>query len=130
MADKNLMVDTTILIDYFRKTDKSKSRLFQHHRLFDQLFISTITEFEILNGATARQLDFWEKLLPRFIVLEFDSRAARESTRIVQQLKSVRKNIDKPDLFIAATAIVHGLSLDTLNRKHFIHIENLELLEQ
>lgn len=27
MADKKLMVDSTILIDYFRKTDKEKSRL-------------------------------------------------------------------------------------------------------
>ncbi len=27
MTDKKLMVDSTILIDYFRKTDKEKSRL-------------------------------------------------------------------------------------------------------
>ena len=26
MAEKELMVDTTILIDYFRKTDKNNSR--------------------------------------------------------------------------------------------------------
>ncbi len=30
MADKKLMVDSTILIDYFRKTDKNNSRLMSH----------------------------------------------------------------------------------------------------
>lgn len=73
MADKKLMVNSTILIDYFRKTDKNNS-----------------------------------------------------PTEIVWQLKTKRKN--KPDLFIAATAAIHGLTLDTLNTKHFIHIESLDLL--
>ncbi len=63
-----------------------------------------------------------------FIVLDFDSSAARQAAKIVQQLKRKRKSIDKPDLFIAATAIVHGLTLDTANRAHFEHIENLNLL--
>ena len=67
-------------------------------------------------------------MLTRFVVLDFDSKAAREATNIVAQLKTKRKIIDKPDLFIAATAIVHGLTLDTLNIKHFIDIDNLRLL--
>jgi predicted nucleic acid-binding protein len=36
--------------------------------------------------------------------------------------------MDKPDLFIAATALVNGLSLDALNVKHFIHMEGLNIL--
>ena len=46
------MIDTTLLIDYFRKTDKSRSRLVQLSERFDQLIISTITEFKIYSGAT------------------------------------------------------------------------------
>lgn len=67
-------------------------------------------------------------MLTRFIVLDFDSKAARKAAEIVGQLKTKRKSIDKPDLFIAATAIVHDLTLDTLNVKHFVDIEGLELL--
>lgn len=122
------MVDSTILIDYFRKTDKSKSILVQHSMNYDKLFISCVTEFEIINGATPAQLDFWNDMLTGFTILDFDTKAARQSAAIVQQLKSKRKSIDKPDLFIAATAIVHGLTLDTANKKHFEHIENLNLL--
>ena len=69
-------------------------------------------------------------MLKRFTVLVFDSGAARQAAEIVAQLKTKRKTIDKPDLFIAATALVHGLALDTLNVKHFIHIEGLTLLDK
>ena len=128
MADKKLMVDTTILIDYFRKTDKENSLLVKHSIKYTNLYISSITAFEVINGATPAQLDFWNEMLKGFTILDFDTSAARKAADILQQLKKMRKNIDKPDLFIAATAIVHGLTLDTANRKHFEHIENLDLL--
>lgn len=115
MADKKLMVDTSLLIDYFRNTDKNNARLVTHFRIYRQLYISSITEFEVLNGAKQLHLDFWNGMLPRFTVLDFDSKTARQAAEITEQLKSKRKTIDKPDLFIAATAVVHGLHFDTLN---------------
>lgn len=128
MADRKLMIDTSILIDYFRKSDKANSRLIAHFRQYDQLYISSITAFEVYNGATELHKQFWEEMLLRLIILDFDGRAARQAAAIVGQLKAKRKTIDKPDLFIAATAAVHGLTFDTLNLKHFIHIDNLDLL--
>ncbi|HRP33818.1 MAG TPA: type II toxin-antitoxin system VapC family toxin [Agriterribacter sp.] len=128
MADKRLMVDSSILIDYFRKTDKEKSKLVAHFRSYDLLYIFSITEFEVVNGATQAHLQFWNGMLARFSILDFDSKAARQAVDIVAQLKNKRKTIDKPDLFIAATSIVNGLTLDTLNIKHFIDIDNLNLL--
>jgi predicted nucleic-acid-binding protein len=49
MAEKILMLDTSVLIDYFGKTDKSKSRSVQIADEFDQVAISSITE-SILKG--------------------------------------------------------------------------------
>ncbi len=69
-------------------------------------------------------------MLTRFTVLDFDSKVARQAAIIVAQLKTKRKTIDKPDLFIAATALVHELALDTLNIKHFVHIDGLTLLNK
>ncbi len=80
------MVDSTILIDYFRKSDKSKSTLVKHSMHFDELYISCVTEFEIINGATPAQLDFWNNMLTGFTILDFDSKAARQSAAIVKQL--------------------------------------------
>ena len=128
MADKELMIDTTILIDYFRKTDKANSKLVAHFKQYNHLYISSVTEFEVYNGATESHRIFWDNMILRLIVLNFDSGAAREAARIVERLKLKRKTIDKPDLFIAATAVAHGLTLDTLNVKHFIHIDRLKLL--
>jgi tRNA(fMet)-specific endonuclease VapC len=128
MADDKLMVDTTILIDYFRKANKENSKLVSHFKQYKNLYISSVTEFEVINGATEKHLLFWKGMLPRFTVLDFDSKTAREAANIVAQLKTKRKSIDKPDLFIAATAVVHGLTLDTLNIKHFIDIDKLQLL--
>ena len=76
MADKKLMVDTSILIDFFRKTDKNNSRLVTHFRNYGQLYISSITECEVLNGAKQLHLEFWNGMLPRFTVLDFNSKAA------------------------------------------------------
>ena len=88
MADKKLMVDSTILIDYFRNTDKANSKLVSHFRNYDQLYISSVTEFEVVNGATQAHLQFWEGMLTRFTILDFDSKAARQAADIVAQLKS------------------------------------------
>jgi tRNA(fMet)-specific endonuclease VapC len=52
MANKIVLADTSILIDYFRKIEKSKSVLI---KLFNQEYdfcISAITEYEIYSGAT------------------------------------------------------------------------------
>ena len=65
MADNNkLMVDSTILIDYFRKTDKTKTNLVSHFKQYNDLYISSVTEFEVINGATEKHLEFWNGMLP------------------------------------------------------------------
>jgi tRNA(fMet)-specific endonuclease VapC len=128
MADKKLMVDSSLLIDYFRKTDKQNAKLVAHFKNYGQLYISSITEFEVMNGAKPLHIDFWNVMLTRFIVLDFGSEAARQAATITAQLKTKRKSIDKPDLFIAATAMVNELTFDTLNVKHFIHIDGLIML--
>ncbi len=130
MADKKLMVDTSLLIDYFRKTDKQNARLVSHFKNYGQLYISSITEFEVMNGAKQLHIEFWKGMLTRFTTLDFDSKSARQAATITAQLKTKRKGIDKPDLFIAATAMTNGLTFDTLNVKHFIHIENLLMLNE
>lgn len=122
------MVDSSVLIDFFRKTDKSNSMLVSHFTKYDQLYISAITEFEVINGATKDHLNYWDGMLERFIILDFGSKEARKAADIVTQLKSKRKSIDKPDLFIAATAVSNRLELDTLNKKHFKDIDSLKLL--
>ncbi len=130
MADQIIMVDTSILIDFFRKKDKSKTRLFDLSQKSENLCISSITEFEIYTGAKGEQIKFWERMLSNFIVFPFYSDAAIVAVVVQNNLKKYRKSIDKADLFIAATAIAHDLYFDTLNYKHFESIEDLKLFKQ
>lgn len=83
-----------------------------------------------MNGAKQLHVDFWDGMMPRFTMLDFDSKAARQAAAITEQLKYKRKSIDKPDLFIAATALSNGLIFDTFNTKHFTYIDELILLNQ
>lgn len=129
MADKITLVDTTILIDYFRKTDKGRSKLIA---LFDQGYdfsISAITYYEVYSGATSAQLAFWTSMLARTKVLFFNQVVAQAAVGVNTMLKRKRKQIGIADLFFAATAISSNLPLATLNRKHFDRIEGLTLLD-
>lgn len=123
------MVDTSLLIDYFRRTDKSRTRLVQLSEQVDQLAIASVTEFEIYSGATSAQLPFWNELLSEIIVFPFDGKAAHVAVEIQRDLKKQRRTIEKADLFIAATAVANELALDTLNRRHFEYIRQLTLLD-
>ena len=128
MANKIIQVDTSILIDYFRKTDKVNSVLIS---LFDQGFdftISAITHYEIYSGTTTGQLPFWESLLEKMNVLVFNQKVAHTAVDINNELKRKRKQIEMADLFIAATAIANDLTFATLNKKHFERIDGLTIL--
>jgi len=129
MADKIILTDTSILIDYFRKTDKDNSALIS---LFEQGYdftISAITHYEIYSGATANQLTFWKNLLQRTKVLALDEIVAQTAVDINNDLKRKRKQIEIADIFIAATAIANNLSFATLNKKHFDRIGGLVIIE-
>lgn len=129
MADKIILIDTSILIDYFRKTDKENAALVAIVKQGYTYCISSVTEYEIYRGALLGQMAFWDNLLLKVEVLSFDKAASRIAVDINAELKRKRKQIEIADLFIAATAIANGLKLATLNKKHFDRIEALTLME-
>ena len=129
MADKIIMVDTSILIDYYRKSDKANSVWVALVRQGYKFVISAITKYEIYSGATMSQLDFWNSILQAIEVIPFDENAVNTAVTINATLRQKRKQIDLADLFIAATAIANDLHLATLNRKHFERIDRLNVVQ-
>jgi tRNA(fMet)-specific endonuclease VapC len=125
MADKIILVDTSILIDYFRKSDKSNSKLVALIRDGYKLQISSVTEYEIFAGSTLGQQKYWEEFLEKIKVISFDQDAVKASIEINSKLKFKSKQIAIADLFIAATAISNNLPFATLNKKHFDRIDDL-----
>ena len=123
-----ICLDTSILIDSFRKEKKKNSlffRLTQQYRIFT---VSVITEYEIFVGSNQEQQEFWENFFSRIVVLPFDSASSQVAVQIFKDLKAKNKLIEIPDIFIAATAMQNNLPLATTKQKHFVRIEGLELV--
>jgi len=128
MENKIIMVDTSVLIDYYRKTDKSKSEWISLVRQDYQFAISAITKYEIYSGATEQQLEFWDTIMQVITIIPFDEIAVNMAVQINNSLKRKRKQIDIADLFIASTAMANNLPIATLNKKHFNRIDGLEII--
>ena len=128
MAVKIILVDTSILIDYYRKTDKEKSIWITLVRQGYLFAISAVTKYEIYSGATATQLTFWNNIFQTVNIIPIDEIVVDTAVSLNSFLKKKRKQIDIADLFIAATAVTHNLSFATLNRKHFERIDALHII--
>lgn len=129
MADKVILVDTSILIDYYRKTNKANSVWIG---LIDQGYefaVSAVTKYELYSGATQSQIEFWNSILATISVIPFDESCVDTAVRLNSAFKRKRKQIDLADLFIAATALTHNLPMATLNKNHFERIDGLTIIE-
>lgn len=124
-----VLLDTSILIEYFRKKDKAKSQLVGLSKKALKLKVSSITKYEILVGSNQNQSKFWEDFFEFTEVLPFDSGCAEIAAQIVKKLKASNKLIDMADILIASVAIRNEVSLATLNKKHFQRIEFLDLFQ-
>ena len=129
MANKIVLVDTSILIDFFRKTKKENTKLVALVREDYTFYISAITAYEIYSGSTEKQLEFWNNLLEKIQVLPFTETVVQSAVEINFKLKRKRKQIDIADLFIAATAIANNMPIATLNINHFERIDGLSIIE-
>lgn len=128
MANSAILIDTSVLIEYFRKQNKEKTA-FYRLSLRNVLSISTITEFEFRIGISPKYSAFANHLLSNLISIPFDSACAINASQIYTSLKTQNQLIPPPDIFIAATALTYNMPLSTLNRKHFSRIRELQIIK-
>lgn len=122
-----MVVDTSVFIDFLRAKDKKNTELFNIPNS-KKIYISSITLYELYMGATDKQK--WQDvktLTEDLIVLPFDDNVSIKAAEIYHQLRKNNKLIDFRDIFIAATCLIHGLSIKTLNKSHFSRIKQLKI---
>ncbi|NCO54834.1 MAG: twitching motility protein PilT [Bacteroidetes bacterium CG02_land_8_20_14_3_00_31_25] len=125
MANRKMVVDTSIFIEHLRAKDKTKTTLFSIPEN-QKILISAITLFELFIGATtAEKWNDIQKLTNGIEIIPLSPEIAEESAKIFQELKIKNQVIEFRDIFIAATAIICKLPIKTLNTKHFIRIPDL-----
>ena len=126
MEDRRILIDTSVVIDHFRKKNKQRSLLYELSKE-NRLFLSAISKFEFLVGTKLAQIRQTEQIIEGFNILSFNSNVADVASDIAKKLKAKNKIIEFRDIFIAATAIANDMPLSTLNVKHFERIDDLEL---
>ena len=130
MENEIICLDTSILIDYYRKKDKQNSFFFQLTQTYQLFAISVITEYEIMIGSSHLQDIFWLSFFEKVTILPFTREANKMAVEIYKQLKADNKLIEIADILIAATALANALKLATLNKNHFDRIPGIALIEK
>ena len=123
-----ILVDTSVIIDYFRKTKKDETFFVQLTKNYS-IAISNITKFELDIGIRQiRQSIFLEELYANIDIIELNTACTDLAAKLHRDLKAKNQLIALPDLLIAATAVVYELPLATINLKHFQRIELLNCI--
>lgn len=121
-----ILADTSILID-LQKGEKGTIKSFDKFK--DRISISRITACEFIYGANNKKekkinKDFIEKL----DVLEITDKISKYTYFLLDKYTlDVKFGIS--DALIAATAIIEGFQLWTVNLKHFRRIKEIKLFE-
>jgi predicted nucleic acid-binding protein len=124
-----ILLDSSILIELFRKKNKEKTLFYNLVETNKILCISTITYYEIGIGNRKSHSDYWEKLTKNLRILPFDRECSEEAIAIYLDLLKSNRMIDLADILIGATALSHKIPIATLNEKHFNRIKGLEILK-
>ena len=130
------ILDTTVIIDI----DRGGSEILKKAKKLDAEgthAISAVTQYEFYwgifrkyekdsakyNEAVAKA----EMLFSRFYVIPVTSEIAIKAAEIGTRLVSEGREVDLMDTYIAATAIMHRLTMVTANTAHFEHIDGLKI---
>ena len=125
-----VLIDTSVLIEYFRKLDKTKTFLYDLAGAHTEIYVSTISKFEIWVGNRPHQSAFWQSLFTTLKTLPFGDAEAEKAGDIQQTLLKTGQQIGISDVLIGATALVHDLPVATLNDKHFSRLTGLTLIQR
>lgn len=126
-----VLLDTNVLSEVLRKRPLLAVMRALHALRPEQRYASEITRYELRAG-TARLNDdgtLWQRtqlqVLPLVRWLPFDAPVAMAAADIGAALRRRGEPVEETDLFIAATALVHGFSVSTRNVRHFERVPGL-----
>ena len=127
------LLDTTTISDYLR----GNQNIINHFRVtsFKVIFVSSITKFEVeygmIKNIKARKLfgEQLELLYSQIGTIYFNDDCAKVAAKIKNQLFVKGTPVATEDLLIGAIALNHGLTVVTINTKHFKKIPDLKIVD-
>ena len=124
-----VVLDTSVIIDHLRQRPENSIFIKLAEKIsVDSLAISMVTIQELYEGKSTKDQDaenFLLVTLSRLKILPYNYDVAELAGKLARD----QKPIEFADSAIAATAIINGAQLFTLNQKDFKAISDLELYQ-
>lgn len=123
-----VILDTSVIIDHLRQSGSEKTHLMKIAQRIakENLATSIISIQELYEGRSTRDDEKEEHLLATIAPLKVISYTYEIAQLAGEIARDLPRPIELADAAIAATAIVNGADLCTLNRKDFSGIPELE----
>lgn len=125
-----LIVETTFLIDLERELgrggDGPAQRFLVSHAAH-RLFITPTIAGELAAGTSLADRGRWDRFLSPFRVLPITDDVSWEYGRASRYLRDNGAMIGANDLWIAATAVAHGVPVVTRNTRHYRRVPGLDV---
>lgn len=124
----DLIIDTSVLIEYLRLKDKNQSTLYKLIEADHQLAISLITHSELYSGKSVWQSQI-TKLEVKNLLLGIKIYLLTEQISEKAGLIRAKSGGSLIDAIIAATALEYKVQIVTFNVKDFEKIEGIRLFD-
>ncbi len=123
-----VILDTNIIIDHLRTIGKKESYFVKLSKILpkDDLAISLVTVQELFQGRNTRNIEQEKNLIAVIAPLKILLYTYQTAKLAGQINRDVKNTIDFADAAIAATTLVNGAKLFTLNKKDFQNVDGLE----
>lgn len=128
---KPVLFDSDAFISILRRDSDMRSFARSHIKEFGAVSVSAVSYYEVqrglLSGYAPAQQQQLLQIEPQLLILSVDKAVANQAAILYDFLRAQGLLLPDADLLIAATALVHGLSLATRNQRHFSRIPSLDL---
>lgn len=126
-----VILDTNIIIDHIRLPKKSDSYFVKIVRLIPEeaFALSLISIQELYIGQSSKVIEKERDMLAVIRALQLLPYTYEVAQLAGEVIRDSKNSVSFADAAIAATALVNGFQLATLNKKHFAGIKGLEMID-
>ena len=118
MAKASYLLDSGLLIRHLRGRPEAV-QIMREIGKRERLAIASVSRLEIHAGMRTHERYRTQKLLSRFLTYPMDADIAERAGDYIREYHDQGVSVSVPDAIIAATALLHGLTLVTFNPKDF-----------
>ena len=120
------LIDTNVISHLFSDKLPDKGKEFVKNVVNTDFIISVAVEIEVLTYHNdPDKMPLIEEFIKLAVILPLDKEVTKKAIEIRRQYKKLKLG----DAIIAATAIVHQLTLVSNNTKDFINIKGLKIID-